>query len=226
MNVMLDICFDEVDFGNGVRQSDELLSVRWPGGVYLKLRKTWTYHLSIERNDCMLRHQTFRKPDAQLLLWVKRWAKDISSGRYDTKKTKQELLWDIVIKRDLASFMNDTKWHEFRTAMQKEMPFAPPYEYKTLFDEDNEMLQEYAVYLTNKDGPHSFGSYDEESFCFSQYKTIEWIKIRPRFFIEEGDALVKKKVWYDCEKELVEVLKNYSIPYESENGIYTIYGYK
>lgn len=55
---------------------------------------------------------------------------------------------------------------------------------------------------------------------------IEWLKVRPCFFTEDGGQLAKKKVWYDCEKEFTEILKKYSIPSELQNGVYTIYGYK
>lgn len=45
-----DICLDEVDFGEGIKMPDGILSVRWPGGVCLKLRNSWAYHLTIERD--------------------------------------------------------------------------------------------------------------------------------------------------------------------------------
>lgn len=69
------ICFDGVNFGNGVRQADGLLCVRWPDGVYLKLENSWAYHLIIERDSYALQHRTFKKNDAQLMIWVERWVK-------------------------------------------------------------------------------------------------------------------------------------------------------
>lgn len=219
-------CFDELDFGCGEREIDKMLSVRWPDGVYLKLQYTWAYDLTIERDGYIFKHQMFKKNDAQLLLWIKRWAKDISSGRYKAKKTERERVLDIITKRNLTSYMNNTKWSEFRTAMLEEMPFEPPYDYKTLFDDRDYILQDYVQYLINNEGPVSFCSFDEESFNFLNYKAIEWVKVRPCFFTQEGGQLVKKKIWYDCEKEFVHILNKYTIPYELENGVYTIYGYK
>lgn len=223
---MPDTFFDGVDFGSGVRQAGGILSVRWPGGVSLKLQSSWAYHLNIERDGCILKHQIFRKNDAQLLLWVKRWARDISDGRYNTKKTGSEQIFEIIATRNLTSYMNNTKWREFRTAMLHEMPFEPPYDYKTLFDDNDYISKDYVQHLINREGPASFSSFDEESFNFLNYKAIEWVKVRPRFFTQEGGHLVKRNIWYDCEKEFAEILRKYTIPHELEHGVYTIYGYK
>ena len=42
------------------------------------------------------------------------------------------MIIEIVQRRGLTSCMNNTKWREFREAMEYEMPFKPPYIYKTL----------------------------------------------------------------------------------------------
>lgn len=55
-----DTRFKDIDFGSGIRQNDGMLTVRWTDGVYLKLRKTWAYSLTIERNGYIFRHQIFR----------------------------------------------------------------------------------------------------------------------------------------------------------------------
>lgn len=221
-----DKSFADVDFGNGVRQDDGILSVRWSDGVCLKLQKNWAYHLTIERDGYIFRHQIFRKNDAGLLTWIERCAKDISSGKYKAKKTERERILEIVSKKNLTCYMNNTKWREFRTAMLHEMPFAPPYDYKTLFDDSDYICKDYVQHLINNEGPSCFCSFDEESFNFLNYKAIEWVKVRPRFFTEDGGQLVKEKVWYDCEKEFADILRKYTIPHEVKNGIYTIYGYK
>lgn len=224
--ILPDTNFNDIDFGSGIRENDGILSVRWPDGVHLKLRKTWAYMLTIERDRYIFWHQIFKKNDTGLLIWVERLARDISNGRYTTKKTEKERIIDIITNRNLTSYMNSTKWRELRTGMLDELPFVPPYEYKTLFDESDYITKDYVQHLILNEGPSGFYSLDAESFNFLDYKAIEWLKVRPRFFTEEGGQLVKKKIWYDCEQEFTEILKKYSIPYEMQNGIYTIYGYK
>ncbi len=140
-------------------------------------------------------------------------------------KTERERIADIVAERNLASYMNDTKWEEFRVAMLEEMPIEPPHEYKTLF-EDDYTPDSFVQYLIDHEGPLGPGDFDEESFNGLDYKAIEWVKVRPRFFTREGPLLVRKDIWHDYEKEFVAVLEKHSIPYEEENGVYTIYGYK
>lgn len=122
--------------------------------------------------------------------------------------------------------MNNTKWREFRVSLLNEMPFVPPYDYKTLFDDGDYIFRDNVQQLIHNEGPSCFCSLDAESFNFLDYKAIEWVKVRPRFFSEEGGQLVKEKEWYDCEKEFIEMLTKYTIPYEVINGVYTIYGYK
>lgn len=224
--ILLDDYFDEVDFGNGIRQPEGIISVRWPNGVCLKLSYTWIYDLTIRRDKTTFRRQRFRTEDGEILRYVKRWAKDICDGRYDRKKTEGEQIQEIITKRRLTSYMNNTKWKKFREAMENEMPFEPPYGYKTLDVEDDYNPQDYVWQIINNAGPHTFCSYDIESFNFFDYKSIEWVKVRPRFFSLEGGRLVTKQVWYDCEEDFVKILEKYSIPYELEQGVYTIYGYK
>ena len=82
-----DISFNDIDFGSGIRQNDGMLSVLWPDGVCLKLQKDWAYSLTVERDGYIFTRQRFKKKDNQLLIWVERLAKDISNGRYKTKKS-------------------------------------------------------------------------------------------------------------------------------------------
>ncbi len=41
---------------------------------------------------------------------------------------------EYIEKEQLVSFMNNTKWDEFRKAMFEEMPFQPPYIMKTIYE--------------------------------------------------------------------------------------------
>lgn len=224
---LLDFKFEEMDFGNGRKEDAKILTVRWKGGIYLKLSYSWLYRLTITRENETLRHMVFQKANREdICLWVTRWAKEINDGKYNNKKTAREEIQSILEKRNLTSYMNHTKWNEFRIAMLKEMPFEPPYDYKTLFDEPDYLCCSYAKHLMEKEGPHDFCSFDEESFHFLDDRSLEWVKVRPCFYQLEGGRLVQKKIWYDAKEAFIKVLNKYHIPFEEQEGVYTIYGYK
>lgn len=129
---------------------------------------------------------------------------------------------DYIESEQLLCVMNNTKWDEFRNAMIHELPFAPPYIIKTIFEVEDDSL--YFTHFNNDVG--YLGAYDDESFEYLQYNTIEWIKIRPRYYKEKGGRLISKKEFIDCESEFLDILKKYNIPYEHHDNLYIIYGYK
>ena len=53
---------------------------------------------------------------------------------------------------------------------------------------------------------------------------LEWVKIRPCTQKVRGKLIAPEII--DAGKELEDILKKYSIPYEEENGVYCIYGYR
>lgn len=127
-----------------------------------------------------------------------------------------------IEKEQLVSFMNNTKWEEFRKAMLEEMPFPPPYIMKTIYE-----IEDDSKYYTHFISDVNYlGGYDEESFVWLQYYLIEWIKVRPRYYEVQGGRLAFKKITHDAEKEFVEILNKYYINYEKTNDLYVIYGYK
>lgn len=205
--------------------SSDLLFIRWPDGICLRIQYTWAYFLVIEKDGTSFFCKNYRK-EPPPIEDVKQCVKDIQTGNYKRKKTRREQIAEIIRLKGLTSYMNNTKWHEFRQAMLKEMPFIPPYDYKLLFDADDYIHSSFIQHLLLGDTGLEFCSMDEESFNFLDYKSIEWLILRPSFFSLEGGMLVKKKVWHNAENEFVEILKKYSIPYETKNGAYIIYGYK
>ena len=129
--------------------------------------------------------------------------------------------FNIVKQRDLCSYMNDTKWNELRQAMYNDVPFPPPYIIKYLFD--SECREEDSI---QKDS-YFCGDW-HEGFTYDKYFNggfaIEWIKIRPRLLKHRGQLIVPELI--DESAEFEAVMKKYSIPYEKQNEIYCIYGYK
>ncbi|MDD7184904.1 MAG: DUF6678 family protein [Ruminococcus sp.] len=133
-----------------------------------------------------------------------------------------EKLLKYINENHLVSYMNNTKWNEFRNAMINEMPFEPSYMYKLLDEEET------GEYFSSLDGDcEGCDTYDEESFNFLQYDEIEWVKVKPRYYEKIGGKLAYKKLFHDAESEFLEIMKKYSIPYEKIGEcLYIIYGYK
>lgn len=127
-----------------------------------------------------------------------------------------------INEHQLVSYMNNTKWNEFRNAMINEMPFQPPYIFKLIYEKDD------TPYFSSLNGDvEGYDSYDEESFNFLLYYEIEWVKIKPQYYEKIGGHLAYKKVFHNAEKEFLEIMHKYSIPYEKTGEcLYTIYGYK
>lgn len=129
----------------------------------------------------------------------------------------------IVESRNLCSCMNDTKWGEFRRAMLKEMPFPPPYILKTIFEDECPQEKYFQKDVT------WIGDW-EEGFLYDEYLdakewfVIEWVKVRPRHLKSRGKLIEPECV--DAAGKFEEILEKCSIPYEENNGVYCIYGYR
>lgn len=131
----------------------------------------------------------------------------------------KEKVFRIVCDRNLCSYMNNTKWDEFITAVRNEMPFPPPFEIKFLTQEgvsQSRVLKEDVDY---------WGDWSGENFTSREcYFNIEWIKVRPRYLEFQKELLTYELV--DASKNFEEILHRYSISYEEKSGLYCIYGYR
>lgn len=134
----------------------------------------------------------------------------------------KERVRKIIQQRNLCSYMNDTKWNELRTAMMNDMPFPPPYILKFLF-EDEAVGEKYFHEDVNYLGDWYYG-FALEGHYFNGAFAVEWIKVRPRYLKHRG-RLIEPEV-IDATDKFVEILKQYSIPYEESDGVYCIYGYR
>lgn len=131
-------------------------------------------------------------------------------------KQKKKVL-NIIQERNLFGLMNHTKWRELQNAMTQEMSFPPPYVLKSINETESE-LHEFKEDVT------WIGDWGDEAMCWGDYYLIEWIKIRPRYLEHQGKLIPKKVI--DETEQLNFILEKYSIPYEEDNGVYIIYGYK
>lgn len=129
----------------------------------------------------------------------------------------------VIEKRNLYSCMNDTKWGELRYAMLKEMPFPPPYILKTIFEDEcpqEKYFQNDVTFI----GDWNEGFLCDESLGVKGWFVIEWIKVRPYYLKYRGKLVEPERI--DAAGKFEEILTKYSIPYEENNGVYCIYGYR
>ena len=135
---------------------------------------------------------------------------------------QKEKVRQLVEQRGLCSWMNDTKWDELRRAMTEEMPFAPPFVVKFLFEPaaagEERFMRQDVSHMGDWSQAYAYGN------CGHAAYAIEWIRIRPRYLKPQGRLV--PPVCVSEEPELVAVLKKYAIPYEKAGGVYTIYGYR
>ncbi|TCD29018.1 hypothetical protein EZ456_02335 [Pedobacter psychrodurus] len=131
---------------------------------------------------------------------------------------EKEKIRKIVTKKGLSSVMNDTKWLKLQNAI-KQLPFPPPYIEKLIIEDKT--YEEVKISKT----PHWLGNwepfYNEGMYLFF---TIEYIKVRPCYAEHRGN-LVAPKI-FDETEEFKNLLKELHIPYEEDEGIFTIFGYR
>lgn len=227
---MKTVIIENINFRSGVIEESIrkvpwykiILDVRWKGNVHLEVydRGGWSgrYCYTVSRNgERVSASYRSNKPDEKFFKSLQKLVDEIENGDFDKKKTHSEQVMEIVQKRNLTSYMNQTKWKEFLHAMTEEMSITIPYDYKTLFEDSRENL----LWGT---------SYDIESFNYYDFKSFEWVKVKPRFeeHIHQGRIMDDKIVRHDVEAEFLALMDKYKIPYEydSAEDLYVIYGYK
>ena len=131
----------------------------------------------------------------------------------------KQKVFRILAERNLSCFMNNTKWRELQNAVDT-LQFPPPLMLKSLLDEYDSL----ACNRFETDEITYIGDWSDESFLWGAFDLVEWIKVRPVLFKYRGRLVPHEKI--DESIEFESILKQYNIPFEFENGIYTIYGYK
>ena len=114
--------------------------------------------------------------------------------------------------KGLENCLSKEKCDILRQAMMNEMPFQPPYTVKFITDEEpcTEEINWYEAYVYEG--------------LFNGAFALEWVKIRPCTQKVRGKLIAPEII--DAGKELEDILKKNSIPYEEENGVYTIFGWR
>ena len=216
-----------IDFRNGVIEDSAermlkdglVLDVRWKGNVHFRFynRGSSSRYLVVRNEEQVSASYFVRRLDERFFKSVVKLVNEIENGDFHKKKTQNEKIMETVCRRNLTSCMNDTKWKEFLYAMTEEMSTAVPYDYKTLFEDNRENLL--------------FGtSYDVESFNWYDFKSLEWVKLKPKFqeHIYQGRMMKDKIIYHDVEAEFSALMKKYHIPceYDRNEEVYVIYGYR
>lgn len=217
----------QIDFKDGVVQeiSEEALSkgrvldVRWKGNVHFVLQichSDWGWYYAERNGERVSSLYRVSKFDEQFYRAVQHFVKEIHHGYFDHKQTASEKIAKMIEERQLTSYMNTTKWMEFLQVMTKEMPLKVPYAFRTLFDEDG---RNDDLYIT---------CYCRECFNNHDFKSLEWVKVKPKFCEKKyrGRLIEDEEIWHDLEEEFMDGMKKYSIPYEEEDGMYIVYGYR
>lgn len=192
--------------------------ISWRGGltfsVYCSPRYIQYY---VERNGESLDQRGTGKLDDRTFSVMQNMICEIENGKYKTKKTMSERLAKIIQDRQLTSCMNDTKWKELFSTIEKSEDIEDfEIQYKTLWDEV--APEGYWCLL------------GDEEIDYMKTSWIEWLKIRGH--IEEtfrsGRLMEPKVEKTDIHDKVEDVLKKYSIPYEydPEEDCYVIYGYQ
>lgn len=234
MNEFYNELTQKLDFKTGVIQDIDtqdrdkgfVLDVRFKRNVHLVLQayerynRNWYY---VTRNEepvsCIYHVKNF---DDKIFHRIQHLIGEIENGDFDHKKTERERIAEIVMQRRLTSYMNDTKWRKFTqlleeisAELEEKMSVELPYAWKTLFDEGAD--EKYEVY--------AWCEYLSDSRF---WRELEWVKIMPRFCkeIHRGALVEPEKIWYDVTEKFEERMRQYAIPYELKDGVYTIYGYR
>jgi len=140
---------------------------------------------------------------------------EIENGKYNNKKTEKEKIKQVIEKRNLTSFMNNTKWKELIDSIMENMRDIP-IQYKTFFDEETP-----SVYWTID---------SDEHFFHMNMSSVEWFKIRSKFekVLDQG-RLIEPKICVTNKKSEIECMLNkFSIPYEYDDieKCFIIFGYR
>ncbi|MFN4296057.1 MAG: DUF6678 family protein [Brevundimonas sp.] len=117
-----------------------------------------------------------------------------------------------VERRNLASFMNATKWRELRDAVLNELPFPPMFQMQPIL---GPRFDPYPPYV-----PGHYGGWDHD---LEPFWHVEWVQVRPRY--ERGRGVLVTPVIEDCSEQFRAILDRLNVPYAERGQDFWIYGY-
>ncbi|GKX31341.1 hypothetical protein SH1V18_38210 [Vallitalea longa] len=128
------------------------------------------------------------------------------------RKYKEKVIKEIN-RRQMISYMNNTKWTELRKGIG-ELLFPPPFEMKYVLEESQDSR-------FNSDVCY-WGDWSEETM--RPYYAIEWVKVRPRYIKKIGKYVEDQII--DETKDFIALLHKFNIFYHEQDGAFLIYGYR
>lgn len=135
----------------------------------------------------------------------------------DIQQLKQKVV-EIIVAKQFIPMMNDLKWIKLQHAVSS-LAFEPPYVLRCIANKDK------TCYTCLNEVPNWLGdwsNYYHEGM--PPLFMIEWLKVRPQLSQHRGrliaDAIIDETTTFRA------ILERLRIPYDEEDNIFTIYGYK
>ncbi len=124
----------------------------------------------------------------------------------------------LVAKRGLSSWMNDTKWLALQAAIPT-LPFPPAYAEKRITDTKPPPEFDFSR------APTYYGDWSPYyNEGMSLFFNIEWLRIFPRHNFYRSHLVNPEIV--DLTAELITLLEKLRIPFEHDRGTILIWGYR
>ena len=124
-----------------------------------------------------------------------------------------EKLTKYIYKNGYSALLNNTKWKEIVTVLENIEKYNPRVYIKYIYETE--------IGNKNKISHHSVWWSEVECEGFEY---IEYLEINPIKEIYIGRLVESRKE--DFSKIIQNGLDKYTIPYENDNGIFKIYGYR
>ncbi len=116
------IIIENINFRSGVVEESTskeswykiILDVRWKGNVHLEVHDTGSgwggryYYVVFRNGETVSAHYRSNKLDEKFFKSLQKLVDEIENGDFDKKKTHSEQVMEIVQKRNLTSYMNQT----------------------------------------------------------------------------------------------------------------------